>query len=214
MTSMPIASASEAAQDGQRQGFPPCKQSTIDTRRREIIAAVRAAVAAGIPLDELTSLRELLRADRVEILIEHYWQKNGERPSLYTIDLASKLLALARSEALSDGRHREARRDQAGRRAVSLNRSHREEPKADPPDRSERRLARGRAASAKADGGGAKERKNQALPGGGHCATRDRHPDPDPSTGTHAEPVLNLHWHQSGQAWRTGSALHAGLPGL
>jgi integrase len=38
----------------------------------------------------------------VEIIIEFYWEKNGERPSLYTIDLASKLLALARSEALSD----------------------------------------------------------------------------------------------------------------
>jgi hypothetical protein len=78
--------------------FRPCKVSTIDTRRRELIAAVRAAVAAGIPLEELNSLRDLLRPDRVETIIEHYWQKNGERPSLYTIDLASKLLALARSE--------------------------------------------------------------------------------------------------------------------
>jgi integrase len=81
--------------------FRPCKQSTIDTRRRELIAAVRAAVAAGIWLEELKSLRDLL-ADRVEILIEHYWEKNGEKPSLYTIDLASKLLALARAEALSE----------------------------------------------------------------------------------------------------------------
>jgi integrase len=81
--------------------FPPCKPSTIETRRRELIAVVRAAVEAGIVLEELTSLRELLRADRVEIIIEHYWRKNGERPSLYTIDLASKLLALARSEKLS-----------------------------------------------------------------------------------------------------------------
>jgi integrase len=82
--------------------FRPCKQSTIDTRRRELIAAVRAAVAAGIPLEELRSLRDLLRPDRVEILIEYYWEKNGEKPSLYTIDLASKLLALARSEVLSE----------------------------------------------------------------------------------------------------------------
>jgi integrase len=82
--------------------FPPCKPSTIETRRRELIATVRAAVAAGIPLQELHSLRELLCADRVEAIIEHYWQKNGERPSLYTIDLASKLLALARSETLSE----------------------------------------------------------------------------------------------------------------
>jgi integrase len=82
--------------------FRPCKQSTIDTRRRELIAAVRAAVAAGIPLEELKFLRDLLRPDRVEIIIKHYWQKNGEKPSLYTIDLASKLLALARSETLSE----------------------------------------------------------------------------------------------------------------
>jgi len=82
--------------------FPPCKPSTIDTRRRELIAAARAAVAAGIPLEEIRSLADLLRADRVEMLIEYYWEKNGEKPSLYTIDLASKLLALARSEVLSE----------------------------------------------------------------------------------------------------------------
>jgi integrase len=82
--------------------FRPCKQSTIDMRRRELIAAVRAAVAAGIPLEELKSLRDLLHPDRVEIIMDYYWEKNGEKPRLYTIDLASKLLALARSEALSE----------------------------------------------------------------------------------------------------------------
>jgi integrase len=82
--------------------FRPCKQSTIDTRRRELIAAVRAEVAAGIPLEDLGSLPDLLCADRVEILMEYYWDKNGEKPSLYTIDLASKLLALARSESVSE----------------------------------------------------------------------------------------------------------------
>jgi hypothetical protein len=70
--------------------FRPGKRCTIDTRRRELVAAV----AGGIPLEELKSLPDLLRADRVEILIEYYWEKNGEKPSLYTIDLASKLLAL------------------------------------------------------------------------------------------------------------------------
>jgi len=62
----------------------------------------RAAVAAGIPLEELKSLRDLLRPDRVEIIIDYYWEKNGEKPTLYTIDLASKLLSLARSEALAE----------------------------------------------------------------------------------------------------------------
>ena len=82
--------------------FRPCKQSTIDTRRRELVAAVRAAVAAGIPLEELKSLPDLLRPDYVDIIIEFYWEKNGEKPSLYTIDLAAKLLALARSRAISE----------------------------------------------------------------------------------------------------------------
>ena len=71
MTSMPIASASaNATRPSAAEFFRPCKQSTIDTRRRELIAAVRAAVAAGIPLEELGSLRDLLRPDRVEIIIE------------------------------------------------------------------------------------------------------------------------------------------------
>jgi integrase len=82
--------------------FPPCKQSTIDMRRRELVAAVRAAVAAGLSLDGLSCLRELLRPDRVETVIEYYWDRNGEKPALYTIDLASKFLALARNEALSE----------------------------------------------------------------------------------------------------------------
>ena len=77
----------------------PCAPSTIAMRRRELIAAVRAAVEASIPLEDLSSLRELLRPDRVEIIIEHYWRKNGDRPKLYTIDLASRFLALARSES-------------------------------------------------------------------------------------------------------------------
>ena len=82
--------------------FRPCKQSTIDTRRRELEATVRTAVAAGITLQEIRSLHDLVHPDRVEIIIEYYWQKNGEKPSPYTIDLASKLLALARNEALSE----------------------------------------------------------------------------------------------------------------
>jgi integrase len=80
----------------------PCKKSTIDMRRREIIAAVRVAVGAGTNLEELDSLPHLLHPDRVDAIIDKYWQENGERPSLYTIDLGYKFLALARSVALSN----------------------------------------------------------------------------------------------------------------
>src|ERR1043166_2575292 len=44
--------------DGQRSR--PCKQSTLTTRRRELVAAVRMAVTVGIPLNSLTSLRALI----------------------------------------------------------------------------------------------------------------------------------------------------------
>ena len=55
---------------------PPCAPSTIAMRRRELIAAVRAAIEAGIPLEDLSSLRELLRPGRVEIIIEYYWRRH------------------------------------------------------------------------------------------------------------------------------------------
>jgi hypothetical protein len=79
--------------------FPPCKQSTIDTRRRELSAAVRGAVAASIPLEELKSLRDLLRPDRVEIIINYYWEKNGEKPTSYHRPCL-EAAGLARSEVL------------------------------------------------------------------------------------------------------------------
>ena len=100
MTSMPIASASASATRlSAAKSSDPASNPPSTCAGGRLIAAVRAAVAAGIPLEELRSLRDLLRPDRVEIIIEYYWEKNGEKPSLYTIDLASKLLALARSEA-------------------------------------------------------------------------------------------------------------------
>ncbi len=79
-----------------------CKPSTIATRRRELIAAVRAAVQSGIPLERLQSLPDLLRPDHVEAIIDFYWQKNGDTPSLYTIDLAWKFCALAQTDANLD----------------------------------------------------------------------------------------------------------------
>ena len=194
--------------------FPRCKQSTIDMRRREIVAAVRAAVAAGIPLEELKSLRDLLRPDRVETLLDYYWEKNGEKPSLYTIDLASKLLALAHSEDLTTVEIEGLDEIQNRPRAVPLYRSHREEPEADPPDRPQRRVAGGGAASAKADGRGPHQRQDEAVQGRRHGATRHRHSDPDSGAGADAEPRLDSHRHQSDQTRRPGSALHAGLPGL
>ena len=215
MTSMPIASASasatrlSAARSSRPVSSPP---STCAGGRS--IAAVRAAVAAGIPLEELNSLRDLLRPDRVEIIIEYYWEKNGEKPSLYTIDLASKLLALARSEALSDveiERLDEIRIALEQYRSTGLTEKNRKLIRQIAQSdvwREVVRLPQRLMAEARINA------KTKPVQGRRHGATRDRHPDPDPRPGPHAEPRLDLHRHQSDQAWRPRSALHAGLPRL
>jgi integrase len=77
------------------QRIKGCKPATITTRRREIVAAVRMAVREGIPLDSLTSLKALVRPDVAEKIIDAYWRKDGEVPKTYTINLASRFVALA-----------------------------------------------------------------------------------------------------------------------
>ena len=89
--------------------FPPCKQSTIDTRRRELIAAVRAAVAAGIPLEELRSLRDLLRPDRVESIIDYYWEKNGREALALHHRSCLEVAGPGPQRGVRRGRHRTAR---------------------------------------------------------------------------------------------------------
>jgi hypothetical protein len=77
------------------QRIKGCKPATVTTRRREIVAAVRMAVREGIPLDHLTSLKALVHPDFAEKIIDAYWRKDGEVPKTYTINLASRFVALA-----------------------------------------------------------------------------------------------------------------------
>ena len=74
----------------------PCKQSTIDGRRRELQAFARIAVRLGYPIEGLTSLEALLDPTLVDEVLNAYWEANGEEPHVYTIDLAWKLLSIAR----------------------------------------------------------------------------------------------------------------------
>ncbi len=73
------------------------KASTITTRRRELAAFARTAVAAGVPIQSLTSLAALLHPDVVIRALESYLELNGPQPKGYTIDLAAKLLSIART---------------------------------------------------------------------------------------------------------------------
>jgi integrase len=80
----------------------PCKPSTIRMRRAELMAFITKAVECGFPLEDLTSFGVLLQPDTVEAVIDRYWQENGDTPKLYTINLAWRLLQVARSTASLD----------------------------------------------------------------------------------------------------------------
>jgi hypothetical protein len=194
--------------------FRPCKQSTIDMRRREIVAAVRAAVAAGIPLEDLKSLRDLLRPDRVEILLDYYWEKNGEKPSLYTIDLASKLLALARSEDLTTGEIEgldEIRIALEQYRSTGLTEKNRgliRQIAQSDVWREVVRLPQRLMAEARITAK-AKPYRTAVTAQLAH-----RRPDPHSGPGPHTEPRLNSHRHQSGEARGPGRTLYAHLSRL
>ena len=82
------------SRSGQR--VRPLKASTIRTRRAELQAAARMALKVGVPIDKLTSLAVLMSPEVAEKVLDAYWQKNGEEPKLFTIDLAARFLAIAK----------------------------------------------------------------------------------------------------------------------
>lgn len=78
------------------QRIRPLKPSTIRTRRAELQATARMAVKTGVPIHTLCSLSALMAPDVVEKVLDAYWQKNGENPKLFTIDVAGRFLAIAK----------------------------------------------------------------------------------------------------------------------
>jgi len=80
----------------------PLKASTIRQRRMELTAAARMAVRTGIAIGDLNSLSALLSPDVAEKVLDAYWTKNGETPKAFTIDLACKLVAIARETKCID----------------------------------------------------------------------------------------------------------------
>lgn len=75
----------------------PCKPSTLRTRRTDLIGFAKKAVRLGAPITELTSLSVLLNPDLVGRILDKEWEANGDQPKTSTIDLAKKLVAVARS---------------------------------------------------------------------------------------------------------------------
>ncbi len=73
-----------------------CAATTLELRRREFAATVRMAVKVGVPLKNLTSLRELLKPATARMILDSYWAENGAEPSAYAIDLAGRFYSVAR----------------------------------------------------------------------------------------------------------------------
>ena len=77
------------------QRIRPLKPSTRRTRFAELQAATRMAVANAIPIETLNSLAALLAPDIAGIILDAYWQSNGEQPKAFTINLAARFAAIA-----------------------------------------------------------------------------------------------------------------------
>jgi integrase len=75
----------------------PCKASTLKTRRMDLISFAKKAIRIGAPIEELSSLSVLLAPDLVDRILDREWKDHGDEPKTTTIDLAKKLVLVARS---------------------------------------------------------------------------------------------------------------------
>jgi hypothetical protein len=88
-----LAKAHRSANGKRRR---PCKASTIAVRREELIAFARKSVKIGIGIETLVSLPALLAPTIVQPVMEAYASGEGTQPGRYVIDLAGKLLSIAK----------------------------------------------------------------------------------------------------------------------
>jgi len=73
-----------------------CKPSTITTRRNYLRLAASAAAKQGVPAETLGSLADLVSPSTVRLILEHYLAKKDGEIVTFTIDMAERLLAIAR----------------------------------------------------------------------------------------------------------------------
>jgi hypothetical protein len=90
-----LESLTRVRRNAKGQRIRPLKLSTRRTRLAELQAAARMAVENGVPIEKLTTLSALLAPDVVEVILDAYWQSNGEQPKDFTINLAARFAAIA-----------------------------------------------------------------------------------------------------------------------
>jgi integrase len=79
------------AEGARKRGLKP---STLCLRRTQIHTAARAAVAAGISADQLTSLASLIKPDTFRTILRHRWREDGRKLSFFTNGLVETLIAI------------------------------------------------------------------------------------------------------------------------
>ena len=160
---------------GQRR---PCKSSTLTTRKRELVAAVRMAVKVGVPLANLTSLRACF----TRTWPRRFWTAtgaDGEIPKTYTINLSCRFV---RHRPCGEGWMRMTCAAQGYRGSRSnppRGRNDPEEPRPDPAGADGRRMVAGREAGPTTLMRQARRLRACAGQGGGPGPDRRRGRDPD-----------------------------------
>jgi integrase len=91
-----LTSLKKARQGPTGRRLRPCKESTLRTRRTELVSFSEKAVRLGIPIGDLSSLAALVAPDIVEHVLNAQWKADGKEPKVFTIDLAKKLASMAR----------------------------------------------------------------------------------------------------------------------
>jgi hypothetical protein len=185
----------------------PLKAVTLRTRRAELQGAARMAVKAGVPVENLNSLAALLAPEVAEQVLEAYCTKNGEKPKLYTIDLAGRFLSIARETKCLNEDARGPGRGKAGR-------FYREERHSHQANSCPQYLGPRRQSATPDDGRGPPRPRPCAGPISGQGADRGGDCAPDHCPRSHQEPDRNTAWSQPQQARRARIGLLAEFPGL
>jgi hypothetical protein len=68
---------------------------TLRLQQQHVHSAASAALAGGIPVNQLTSLAALVQPDTVRTLLRQLWQQDGRKLSAYTHGVAITLIAIA-----------------------------------------------------------------------------------------------------------------------
>lgn len=87
------ASCPDPLGEGARE--KPLAPKTLRLRQHHIHSAVSAAVAAGVPITQFTSLASLVERETFRALLRHRWRQDGNRLSAYTHGVAITLLVIA-----------------------------------------------------------------------------------------------------------------------